>query len=205
MHALYDTIVVPRLVHWGMSSQRLTEWRALVVGGARGRVLEIGVGSGLNFCHYGRDVHEVVGVDPSRALLARAATAAAWMPFGIRLLCQSAEHLPYPDASFDSAVVTWALCSIPDAGAAVGEVARVLRPGGQLHFVEHGAAALPAVRRWQRRLTPCWRHLAGGCHLDRRPDQILQAAGFRIRPLETGELPGVPRLVSSQYWGVAER
>lgn len=201
----YDTFIVPRLVHWGMASQRLQEWRTRSVGGACGRVLEIGIGSGLNFPHYGRDVVEVVGVDPSKALLARAVRASNWMPFRIRLLCQSAEHLPYPDASFDSVVVTWALCSIPNVEEAIAEADRVLKPGGRFHFIEHGAAASPAICRWQKRLTPVWRRLAGGCHLDRRPDKLLEAAGFRLVSLEKGALVNGPRLVSYHYLGVAER
>ncbi len=204
MRRLYDRLVVPRLVHWGMQSERLAPWRARTVADGRGRVLEIGVGSGLNFPHYGREVREVVGVDPARPLLERAARAAGWMPFKIRLLCQSAEHLPYPDASFDSVVATWTLCSIPDPAAALAEARRVLRADGRLLFIEHGAAqGEPGLCRWQRRLTPAWRAVAGGCHLDRRPDMLLEAAGFTLEQLETGHLIPGPRLVTYLYRGAA--
>lgn len=202
---LYERAVVPHLVHWGMRSERLQPLRAATVAAARGRVLEIGVGSGLNFPFYGREVTEVVGIDPSKPLLARAGRAGGWMPFKIRLICQSAEHLPYPDQSFDTVVTTWSLCSIPDVAAALGEAYRVLRPGGRLVFIEHGAAPGPGLYRWQRRLTPVWRCIAGGCHLDRRPVQLLEQAGFTLETLETGHLLDGPRLVTFHYRGVARR
>lgn len=201
----YDRSVVPRLVHWGMRSERLQPLRAATVAAARGRVLEIGVGSGLNFPFYGREVTEVVGIDPAKPLLARAGKAGGWMPFKIRLICQSAEHLPYPDQSFDTVVTTWSLCSIPDVEAALGEAYRVLRPGGRFVFIEHGAAPTPGLYRWQRRLTPVWRCIAGGCHLDRRPVQLLEQAGFTLETLETGHLLDGPRLVTFHYRGVARR
>jgi ubiquinone/menaquinone biosynthesis C-methylase UbiE len=205
MRRLYDRFVVPHLVHWGMQSAQLGKWRAQAVADAHGRVLEIGIGSGLNFPHYGREVREVVGVDPAPALLRRAARAGGWMPFKIRLLCQSAEHLPYPDQSFDCVVTTWTLCSIPDPLAALAEARRVLRPGGRLLFVEHGAAmGEPGLERWQRRLTPAWRCIAGGCHLDRRQDELIEEAGFVIETLETGHLLKAPRLVSYHYLGSAK-
>lgn len=204
MRQLYDRFVVPQLVHWGMQSEQLASWRARTVAAAHGRVLEIGIGSGLNFPHYSREVREVVGVDPSPRLLRRAAKAGGWMPFKIRLLCQSAEHLPYPDASFDCVVTTWTLCTIPDPLAALAEARRVLRPDGSLLFIEHGAAREePGLERWQQRLTPAWRCIAGGCHLDRRPDRLLTAAGFTLETLETGHLIQGPRLVTYHYSGAA--
>ncbi len=205
MRQFYDRFVVPQLVHWGMKSAQLGGWRERTVARARGRVLEIGIGSGLNFPHYGREVREVVGVDPAKALLHRAAKAGAWMPFKTRLLCQRAERLPDLDASFDCVVTTWTLCSIPDPAAALAEARRVLRPDGRLLFIEHGAATgEPGLLRWQQRLTPVWRHVAGGCHLDRRPDRLLEAAGFTLEALETGHLIRGPRLVTYQYHGVAK-
>lgn len=203
MRRLYDRFVLPHLVHGGMASDRLRPWRAATVRAARGRVLEIGIGSGLNFPFYGREVREVVGVDPSPGLLERAARAGSWMPFKIRLLRQSAEHLPFPDGHFDTVVATWTLCSIPDPLAALGEARRVLRPEGRFLFIEHGAAPEPGIHRWQRRLTPLWRTIAGGCHLDRRPDRLLETAGLALERLDTDYLLDGPRLVTFHYRGSA--
>lgn len=203
MRRLYDRFVLPPLVHCGMASRHLRPWRAEAVHRARGRVLELGIGSGLNFPFYGREVSEVVGVDPSAGLLERAARAGGWMAFKIRLLRQSAEHLPFAAGEFDTVVTTWTLCSIGEPLAALAEARRVLRPDGRLLFIEHGAAPEPGVLRWQRRLTPVWRLCAGGCHLDRRPDQLLEAAGFRLDDLATGHLFDGPRLVTFHYHGSA--
>jgi ubiquinone/menaquinone biosynthesis C-methylase UbiE len=144
-------------------------------------------------------------VDPSLYLLSQARRTAGWLPFPVTLLEQSAEHLPLPDASIDTAVVSWSLCSIPDPVAALREVHRVLVPGGQLRFVEHGLSPSPPLARWQRRLTPVWCRLAGGCHLDRRTDRLLERAGFTIEQMETGHLLPGPRLLTYHYLGVARR
>ena len=168
-------------------------------------MLEIGIGAGPNLPLYGREVMELQGIDPSPYLLAQARRTAAWLPFPVRLMEQSAEHLPLADASVDTVVVTWSLCSIPDPLAALREAHRVLVPGGRVHFVEHGLAPTPRLAWWQRRLTPVWRRLAGGCRLDRRVDRLLQRAGFIVEVLETGYLVPGPRLLTYHYLGVARR
>lgn len=203
MQQMYDRLVLPHLIHFGMAGAQLRPWRALAVDGAHGRVLELGIGSGLNLPFYGREVREVVGVDPSPVLLGRAAKAGGWMAFKLRLLQQSAEHLPFAAAEFDCAVATWTLCSIPDVAAALAELRRVLKPGGALLFIEHGRTPVPGVARWQARLTPIWRRCAGGCHLDRQPDRLLVDAGFRLAELSQGDLVAGPRLLTYHYRGVA--
>jgi ubiquinone/menaquinone biosynthesis C-methylase UbiE len=201
----YTRVIVPRLIQRVMREEMLLPLRQRVVQGAYGRVLEIGVGAGPNLPLYGREVMALQAVDPSLYLLSQARRTAGWLPFPVTLLEQSAEHLPLPDASIDTAVVSWSLCSIPDPMAALREVHRVLVPGGQLRFVEHGLSPSPRLARWQRRLTPVWCRLAGGCHLDRRTDRLLERAGFTIEQMETGHLLPGPRLLTYHYLGVARR
>jgi ubiquinone/menaquinone biosynthesis C-methylase UbiE len=202
---LYGSVVVPRLIRHAMAAERLLPLRRRVVAGAAGRVLEIGIGAGPNLPLYGRGVADLQGVDPAAYLLDQARRTGAWLPFPVRLLEQSAEHLPLADAGIDTVVVTWALCSIPDPLAALREVRRVLVPGGSLHFVEHGLAGTPSLARWQRWLTPAWRRMAGGCRLDQRADRLLMRVGFAIERLETGYLVPGPRLLTYHYLGIARR
>jgi ubiquinone/menaquinone biosynthesis C-methylase UbiE len=202
---LYDRVVVPRLIHCAMRAELLLPLRRRVVAGAQGRVLELGIGAGPNLQLYGPAVAALGGVDPSAYLIDRARAAAAALPFPVRLYQQPAERLPLPDASIDTVVVTWALCTIPDPLAALREAHRVLVPGGTLRFVEHGLAATAGLARWQRRLTPGWRRIAGGCRLDRQADRLLASAGFTLETLETGHLLPGPRLLTYHYLGVARR
>jgi ubiquinone/menaquinone biosynthesis C-methylase UbiE len=202
---LYARYLLPRLTDLTMSRKLLLPYRQRVIGGAAGRVLEIGIGSGLNLPLYGDAVEEVIGVDVSPELLAMAERAAKRRGLRVRLLEGSAERLPanVADGSVDTVVVTWALCSIPDARAALVEAHRVLRPDGSLHFVEHGRSPDTSVAWWQDRLTPLWRRCSGGCHLNRKTDDLLQSAGFRLTHLATGYAPG-PRPMAFMYEGQAE-
>jgi ubiquinone/menaquinone biosynthesis C-methylase UbiE len=202
---LYASVVVPRLIHRAMASERLLPLRRRVVEGAAGRVLELGIGSGANLSLYGREVSGLQGIDPAAYLLDRARRSADWLPFPVHLIEQSAEHLPLADACVDTVVVTWALCTIPDPLAALREAHRVLVPGGRLRFVEHGLSPVASVARWQRWLTPAWRRIAGGCRLDQRADRLLARAGFAIEQLETGYLVPGPRLLTYHYLGIARR
>jgi ubiquinone/menaquinone biosynthesis C-methylase UbiE len=185
--ALYRDHVLPCLTHLAMSNRQLVEYRRRLVSQARGRVLEIGIGSGLNLPLYGDEVANVYGIDPSAGLLRQAAkqrtTKAA-------LIEASAEVIPFDNAAFDTVVTTWTLCTIPRVVSALREMGRVLRPEGRLLFVEHGLAPDRGVALWQHRLTPCWKCIGGGCHLNRKIDDLITAAGFRIERLETGYMRG---------------
>ncbi|MBF0332924.1 MAG: class I SAM-dependent methyltransferase [Alphaproteobacteria bacterium] len=185
-----------------MRSRHLPPFRQRVLEPARGVVLELGIGSGLNVGFYPAAVERLIGVEPSAPLLALARRAVATAPFPVTLLQASAESLPLPDASVDTVVTTWTLCSIPDVGRALVEARRVLRPDGRLLFVEHGLAPEPGVQEWQRRLTPLWRRCSGGCHLDRPIAELIAEAGFRFERLEAGSMPG-PRLVTYMTEGSA--
>jgi ubiquinone/menaquinone biosynthesis C-methylase UbiE len=199
---LYDRRILPRLVDLAMRSRQLAPYRRRAIVAARGRVLEIGAGSGRNFALYGSEVENACALDPSPELLRLARRRAAEAGVPVRLVRGSAELLPFAAASFDTVVTTWTLCSIPDPARALAEARRVLRPGGHLVFVEHGLAPQPGVARWQRRLTPYWRPLAGGCHLDRPIDDLVRAAGFRIDGIATEYAPG-PRPWTFFYQGTA--
>jgi SAM-dependent methyltransferase len=201
----YATHVLPRLVDLGCSSKLIAAERARCLAGVSGRVIEIGFGSGLNLPHYPPAVERCVGIDPSgqAAKLARGRIAAA--PFPVEVLPLSAEKLPAEDHAFDAAVSTFSLCTIPDAGAALAEVRRVLEPGGRLFFLEHGRAPDASVRRWQRRLNGLQGRLFGGCHLDREIDRLVAGAGFEIEALDAHYGRGAPKPFAFLYGGVARR
>jgi len=187
-----------------MRRQDLARYRRAAVAAARGRVLEIGVGSGLNFALYGKQVELVYGIDPSARLLAIARRRAAASGIPAELLQACATAIPLSDDAVDTIVMTWTLCSIPDPLAALREMRRVLKPDGNLFFVEHGLSPEPSVERWQHRITPAWRRMAGGCHLDRKMDDLIRQAGFDLTNLHEEYAPG-PRAMSYMYQGCACR
>ena len=198
----YEERIVPALIDLSMRNKRLRPYRERVAGAAQGRVLDIGIGSGLNLPFYGRQAREIFGLEPSPQLLARARGKAQHTQIPIHLLEGSAECIPLADRSVDTIVMTWTGCSIPGVGTALMEMRRVLKIGGRLLFVEHGRAPEPGVARWQDRLDPFWMRFSGGCHLNRKIDDLLADAGFRIDRLETGYFPG-PRIMTFFYEGAA--
>jgi SAM-dependent methyltransferase len=200
--SLYSKYVLPTLTDLAMRSHTLRPERARWVSLAKGAVLEIGVGSGLNLPMYGRDVRKLYALDPSEELLQIARSRAARAAFSVEFLCRSAEAIPLAHGSVDDVVTTWTLCTIPDPVAALQEMRRVLRPEGRLIFVEHGRSPDPAVVRWQDRLTPLWRRVAGGCHLNRPIDRLLRLGGFEVLEMDRGYLAG-PRVSGYLYRGIA--
>ena len=178
--------------------------RAEAVPQARGRVLEIGLGSGLNLRFYPAGVERVYGVDPSAELQRMAAKRAGSAPVQVTFIRQSAEDpLPLDNSSIDTVVMTWTLCSIPNPAAALQQMKRALKPDGELIFVEHGRSPDGKVTAWQDRLTPVWKRIGGGCHLNRKIDALIEDAGFRISNLKTFYLPG-PRPMTYMYQGIAK-
>lgn len=198
----YERNVLPWLIDFACGMKSVGKQRMKVIPQAQGRVLEIGIGTGLNLPFYnaGR-VSELVGVEPSLRMhrLALKRSRAARLP--VEMVGITAEKLPLADAAFDTVVSTYTLCTIPDPVAALREVRRVLRPGGRLLFSEHGRAPDENVRRWQSRIQPFWSPLAGGCQLDRDIPAILKEAGFDPK-VQSMYIPG-PRIVSYHYWGEA--
>jgi ubiquinone/menaquinone biosynthesis C-methylase UbiE len=199
----YQRRILPRLIHWGMRQKQLAPLREQLVGGARGRVLEIGIGSGLNLPFYPRELDLLLGLDPSRELLQIAKRHSSWVHFPVELSEGRAEDVPLDDGAVDHVVMSWTLCSVADPLRVLAEIRRVLRPGGSLLFVEHGRAPEPRVARWQDRLTPAWRRVAGGCHLNRPIERLVERSGLRLVALETGYLVKGPRVATYHYRGRA--
>ena len=201
---LYARYVLPRIIDLAMRNKEVARLRAASIPNARGDVLEVGIGSGLNLPFYSPQVEHIYGVDPSLELQRIARKRLPTGRMQIEFLPQSVEEkLPLADASIDTVVMTWTLCSIPNVPKALQQIKRLLKPGGRLMFVEHGRAPDHGVVVWQDRLTPFWKRIAGGCHLNRKVDELISAAGFQITELKTFYLPG-PRAMTYTYQGFAQ-
>ena len=196
----YQDRIVPHLVNLSMRNSRLGPYRERIASRAEGRVLEIGVGAGANLPLYTDRATEVLGVEPHPRLLNMAASKIGHVP--TKLIEGSAESIPLDDSSVDTVVTTWTLCTIPDIAKALTEMRRVLKPGGQLLFVEHGLSPDQGVRTWQDRLNPVWKKIAGGCNLNRPITDLIEAAGFRVSRLEKGYMQG-PKPMTFMYEGAA--
>lgn len=203
---LYSRYVLPRLIDFTMRDNPIMRQRAKVVPLAHGRVLEVGIGSGLNLAFYDKSkVGKVLGLDPSPELQAMAKKRAGEAGIDVDWLALSSERIPLPDNSIDSIVITYTMCSIADVHSALLEMHRVLKPGASMYFSEHGASPDPSVRKWQERLNPLWVRVAGGCNMNREVPRNLERAGFHIREIETMYLPGPLRALTFNYWGNAEK
>ena len=198
----YESKILPRLIERGMQVTPFPKERERLIPRAHGRVLEVGIGSGLNLPYYA-GVESVTGVDPSEELGEMAQARAAEVDFPVDHRPVSGESLPLDDASFDCAVITWTLCTIPDPDAALREVWRVLKPDGDLLFVEHGLSPDPGVQKWQHRVNRIWPKFTGGCNLNRKIDDIIAGAGFRIDDMDAGYRPGALKISTYFYHGRA--
>jgi len=199
---LYSAWFFPWRLDLVMQQKQLKPFRERISKAASGRVLEVGIGSGLNLPYYGAQTDQVYGLDPSSELLRFAEERASKASVAVELLGGSSESLPLEDRSIDTVAMTFTLCTIGSTEKALAEIRRVLKPGGKFLFAEHGRAPETNVARWQDRLTPLWRRVAGGCHLNRKPDDLIHSAGFRIDRVDTGYLRG-PRVMCFLYEGVA--
>ncbi len=196
--------MLPQVMDRVLGTPEVNARRALVCHGLHGRVLEIGFGSGLNLRHYPAEVTEILVVEPSESALRLAEPRTAAISAALERVGSDGARLDLPDGSVDCVLSTYTLCTIPSVDAALEEVCRVLKPGGALHFLEHGRAPTESVRRWQHRLHPVHSRIAGGCHLDRAIDNLITDAGLMIGELETGYGDG-PRPFSYLYRGRARR
>lgn len=199
----YDKYILPRVLDLAMRNKDITRLRAEWVPKARGTVLEVGIGSGLNLQFYSSAALRITGVDPSLELQQMARKRAGELQCTIEFLSQPADaSLPLEAASVDTVLSTWTLCTIPNPLRALQEMKRVLKPDGQFIFIEHGRSPLPGVAVWQDRLTPVWKHIGGGCHLNRPIDELIESAGFRIVEMKIEYLPG-PRPMTHTFQGWA--
>jgi len=202
---VYDEYCLPHLIDYACSLDIVQSQREKVVPAAEGRVLEVGMGSALNIPFYDPDkVDFVWGLEPSQAMRKKARKNLARAPFEVRLLDLPGEEIPLDDNSVDTVVLTYTLCTIPDWRNAMQQMRRVLKPGGKLLFCEHGQAPDERVRKWQDRVNPLWKKVAGGCHLNRPIPDYIEAGGFTIQNLDTGYLPG-PKFAAFNYWGMAKQ
>jgi ubiquinone/menaquinone biosynthesis C-methylase UbiE len=204
MTSFYDRHVLPRLIGCACGAGAIAKQRAKVVPQARGRVLELGVGGGLNLAFYDPTrVTSVTGVDPSQGLRERALAAPRPEGLKVEVLAGEAEQLAFGDHSFDTVVCTFTLCSVHTPGAVLSEARRVLKPGGRFVFCEHGLAPDPGIARWQGRIEPFWTPLAGGCRLTRPVGAAIAAAGFVIEQAQTFYMPKAPKPLGWCELGVA--
>jgi SAM-dependent methyltransferase len=199
----YQEQVLPRLQDKVMNREANGEVRARTCAGLTGRVVEVGFGTGLNAPYYPPEVTKVFAIEPSRVCmrLAEARIAATRVP--VEPAGLTGEHLDLPSEEFDAVLSTWTLCTIPNLEAALAEIGRVLKPGGDFHFVEHGHAPDANIARWQRRIEPVNKKLAGGCHLTRQIDRYIEDAGFRIEHLDSYYIIGEPKPFGYTFEGVA--
>ncbi len=201
---IYADQVLPRVVDWFMDKPAMARLRVKTAAPLSGEVLEIGFGSGLSLPHYPDAVSRVHAVDPATLGRRLAAERIEESSIPVEFTGLDGQRIPLPDASIDSALCTWTLCTIPDADRALREVQRVLRPGGVLRFVEHGKHHDPSLARWQDRLNPVHRMFTGGCNMNRPIDQLIAQSGFELADLETFAMPG-PRLLTWMYLGTAAK
>lgn len=204
MASFYDRFILPRLLKCACSAPPIMRQRAKVVPRATGRVLELGIGLGLNLGFYDPDkVKSVTGVDPAVELRAAALAAPRDPRLSVEVLDGTAEALPFEDKSFDTVVCTFTLCSVCTPGAALAEARRVLKPTGAFLFCEHGLSPDAGVAKWQRRIEPVWKHIAGGCHLTRPIGSAIAASGFTLEDVDSMYVPKSPKIAAWNEWGLA--
>ena len=202
--SFYGKYILPSFLNCACGSKPIKYQRSKVVPLAEGVVLEVGIGSGLNISYYdSTKISAIIGLDPSEELNNMAKKVAADKGLEVDFILGSAEAIPLPDNHVDSVLVTYTLCTIPDALSASKEMRRVLKPDGKMIFCEHGLAPDASVAKWQARIDPYWGKIAGGCHLNRDIPQLIQSAGFNIQSMEQMYLPSTPKFAGYNYWGVA--
>jgi len=204
--SFYEDRVLPHIIDKACSMGQVMKLRSQIVPRARGKVLEVGMGSGINLEFYDQSQVEVVyGLEPSEGMRRKALPNLNRSPIAVEWLDLPGEKIPLEDNSVDTVLLTFTLCTIPDWRAALLQMKRVLKPGGDLLFLEHGEAPHETIRKWQHRITPGWKMLAGGCHLNRQIADLIRQAGFEIQELENLYMPNAPKIAGFIYKGRATK
>ncbi|MEM7688260.1 MAG: class I SAM-dependent methyltransferase [Pseudomonadota bacterium] len=202
----YERTVMPKLITCACSQGQVMKRRSAVVPRAQGDVFELGCGGGINQEFYDASaISSYAGIDPHEGLLDAAREAARKKGWPADIRAAVGENIPFPDDFFDTAVCTFTLCSVQDPARVLSELRRILRPGGQALFLEHGRAPDAGVARWQDRIEPLWKPMAGGCHLTRPIASAVSASGFEVEPVGEGYTPGAPKFAGWMEWGVARK
>ena len=198
----YDKYILPTFLNCACGTKPMQYQRKKIVPFAKGEVLEIGIGSGLNLPFYDLDqINKIWGLDPSEELNSMAKKVARDIDIDVDLIIGGAEEIPLPENSIDTILLTYTLCTIPKVKDSIKEIERVLKPSGSMLFCEHGLAPDEKVAKWQQRLNPYWKKIAGGCNLNRDIPKIIQDSSFKITKLETMYLPSTPKFAGFNYWG----
>ena len=202
--SLYEKYILPHLIGCACCSNPIMKQREKVVPAAQGRVLEVGMGAGPNLRFYDPDkVTHLWGLEPSAGMRRKAERNVAASPVAVEFIDLPGEEIPLDDNSVDTVVLTYTLCTIPEAVTALQGMRRVLKPGGKLLFCEHGLAPDEGVAKWQRRIEPVWKPIAGGCHLTRDIPDLIRQGGFQIETMEEAYIPGTLKVSAYDYWGSA--
>jgi ubiquinone/menaquinone biosynthesis C-methylase UbiE len=202
--SFYEKYILPRFLNCACASEPITYQRKKVVPLAEGKILEVGIGSGLNLPFYNKSkIIEIWGIDPSEELNAMAKRVAAEENINVKFITSSAEDIPFPNNYFDTVLITYTMCTIPSVLKANEEMRRVLKSGGKMIFCEHGVSPDESIKKWQKRFNSIWGKIAGGCNINRDIPMLIKSSGFKIVMMDEMYLPKTPKIAGYNYWGYA--
>ena len=203
--SFYEKYILPRFLNCACASEPITYQRKKVVPLAEGKILEVGIGSGLNLPFYEKSkIEEIWGIDPSEELNVMAKKVAIEEGMNVNFITSSAEDIPFPSDYFDTVLITYTMCTIPSVLKANKEIRRVLKRSGKMIFCEHGVSPDENIKKWQKRLNSIWGKIAGGCNINRNIPVLIKSSGFKIVEMDEMYLPKTPRIAGYNYWGYAK-
>ena len=203
--SFYEKYILPRFLNCACASEPITYQRKKVVPLAEGKILEVGIGSGLNLPFYEKSkIEEIWGIDPSEELNVMAKKVAIEEGMNVNFITSSAEDIPFPNDYFDTVLITYTMCTIPSVLKANKEIRRVLKRSGKMIFCEHGVSPDENIKKWQKRLNSIWGKIAGGCNINRNIPVLIKSSGFKIVEMDEMYLPKTPRIAGYNYWGYAK-